>query len=119
MKKKIDNNCNLYIRTTYNNIIITLTNKIGNVIMWCSSGKMKFKGGKKNTSYAGKKICEEILNKSIKLGLKKLDILVYGIGVGKEVIIKTIYDYGIKILSIKDITPIPHNGCRPSKRRRI
>ncbi|XBT18133.1 MAG: 30S ribosomal protein S11 [Candidatus Shikimatogenerans sp. Tser] len=118
-KKKINSICNLYIRITYNNIIITLTDILGNVLLWSTSGKMKFKGSKKNTPYSAEIICKDIINKAIKLGLKKVNILVKGIGYTKDVIIKTVYNMNIKIYSIKDITPISHNGCRPSKKRRI
>ncbi|XBT18804.1 MAG: 30S ribosomal protein S11 [Candidatus Shikimatogenerans sp. AspAUS03] len=119
MKKKIDKICNLYIKTTYNNTIISLTNLSGEVLMWSSSGKMKFKGSKKNTSYAAQISCQEVIEKAIKIGLKKIHIFLNGPGLGKESSIKTAYNLGIKILSIKDITAIPHNGCRPSKKRRI
>lgn len=119
MKKKIDKICNLYIKTTYNNIIISLTNLLGEVKIWSSSGKMKFKGSKKNTSYASKTTCKDVIKKAIKMGLKKVHIYLKGLGLGKESAIKVVYNLGIKILSIKDVTPVPHNGCRPSKKRRI
>ncbi|XBT18305.1 MAG: 30S ribosomal protein S11 [Candidatus Shikimatogenerans sp. Tduv] len=118
-KKKINYKCNVYIRTTYNNIIITLTDEKGNVLLWSSSGKMKFKGSKKTTPYAAEIICKDLINRSIKLGLKKVNIFVKGISYIKDIIIKTIYNMKIKISIIKDITPISHNGCRPPKKRRI
>ncbi|XBT18627.1 MAG: 30S ribosomal protein S11 [Candidatus Shikimatogenerans sp. Tcar] len=118
-KKKINYKCNLYIKSTYNNIIITLTNKIGDVLLWSSSGKMKFKGFKKNSSYAAEIICKDIISRSIKLGLKKVNIFIKGISLVKDIIIRTIYNMKIKICFIKDITPISHNGCRPPKKRRI
>ncbi|XBT18563.1 MAG: 30S ribosomal protein S11 [Candidatus Shikimatogenerans sp. Tder] len=118
-KKKINYKCNLYIKCTYNNIIITLTNKIGEVLLWSSSGKMKFKGSKKTSSYAAEITCKDIINRAIKLGLKKINIFIKGIGFNKDIIIRTIYNMNIKISFIKDITPISHNGCRPPKKRRI
>ncbi|WGH28208.1 MAG: 30S ribosomal protein S11 [Candidatus Shikimatogenerans bostrichidophilus] len=119
-KKKININYgDIYIHSTFNNIIMSLTDKIGNVLGWASSGKMKFKGSKKNTPFAGQVTAQNISEKCLNLGIKKVDIIIKGPGVGRDSAIRTINSNGITILSIKDRTPLPHNGCRPPKKRRI
>ncbi|MDH3004227.1 MAG: 30S ribosomal protein S11 [Candidatus Shikimatogenerans sp. JK-2022] len=118
-KKNIYYNGDIYIHSTFNNIIITLTDKIGNVLAWSSSGKMKLRGSKKNTPYAGQITAKNITEKCLLLGIKKVDIIIKGPGVGRDSAIRTISNNGITILSIKDKTPLPHNGCRPPKKRRI
>ncbi|WGH26661.1 MAG: 30S ribosomal protein S11 [Candidatus Shikimatogenerans bostrichidophilus] len=121
-KKKIKKNIyygDIYIHSTFNNIIISLTDKIGNVLAWASSGKMKFKGSKKNTPFAGQITAQNIIDKCLLLGIKKVDIIIKGPGAGRDSAIRTISNNGINILSIKDRTPLPHNGCRPPKKRRI
>ncbi|MDH3004917.1 MAG: 30S ribosomal protein S11 [Candidatus Shikimatogenerans sp. JK-2022] len=119
MKKKKLEYGDIYIHSTFNNIIITLTDKLGNVLAWSSSGKMKFKGSKKNTPFAGQKTAKNISEKCILYGIKKVDIIIKGPGIGRDSALRTINSSGIDILSIKDKTPLPHNGCRPPKKRRI
>ncbi|MDH3004443.1 MAG: 30S ribosomal protein S11 [Candidatus Shikimatogenerans sp. JK-2022] len=119
IKKKNIYYGDIYINSTFNNIIITLTDKNGNVLGWSSSGKMKFKGSKKNTPYAGQITAQNISEKCLFYGIKKVDIIIKGPGVGRDSAIRTISNNGITVLSIKDKTPLPHNGCRPPKKRRI
>ena len=107
-----------HIKATYNNIIISMTNETGQVVTWSSAGKMGFKGSKKNTPYAAQVAAEDCARVAHDLGLMKVEVYVKGAGVGRESAIRTIQDAGIEIMSIKDVTPIPHNGCRPPKRRR-
>lgn len=107
-----------HIQATFNNIILSLTNKKGQVISWSSAGKMGFRGAKKNTPYAAQVAAEDCAKKAFDLGLKEVDVFVKGTGAGRESAIRTISDNGISITMIKDITPIPHGGCRPPKRRR-
>ncbi len=107
-----------HIKATYNNIIISMTNETGQVISWSSAGKMGFKGSKKNTPYAAQVSAGDCAKVAHDLGLKTVQVYVKGAGVGREAAIRTIQDAGIEITSIQDVTPIPHNGCRPPKRRR-
>ncbi|ANO35811.1 30S ribosomal protein S11 [Candidatus Karelsulcia muelleri] len=108
-----------HIKSTYNNIIITLTNKKGDVIAWSSAGKMGFKGSKKNTPYAAKITAEDVAEKALNAGIKKLKVIVRGPGAGRDAAIRALVNKNLILLVIKDITPIPHNGCRPPKKRRI
>lgn len=107
-----------HIKATYNNIIISMTNEVGQVIAWSSAGKMGFKGSKKNTPYAAQISAADCAKTAHDLGVRKVDVFVKGAGVGRESAIRTIQDAGIEISAIKDVTPLPHNGCRPPKRRR-
>jgi len=108
-----------YIYSTYNNILLTLTDDKGNVLAWASSGSLGFKGPKKATPFAASKVAEAVAEKISKFGLKKIDVLVKGVGSGREATIRGLAAKGLDINSIKDITPIPHNGCRPPKVRRV
>lgn len=108
-----------HIKSTYNNIIITLTNKKGDVIAWSSAGKMGFKGSKKNTPYAAQITAEDVAEKVLNAGIKKLEVIVKGPGSGRDAAIRALVNKNLILLVIKDITPIPHNGCRPPKKRRI
>jgi len=108
-----------YIKSTYNNTIITLTNPSGDVITWASSGSVGFKGPKKSTPYAASKVVEILTERVRKSGLKELEIFVKGIGSGRESSIRALAASGFEILSIKDVTPLPHNGPRPKKARRV
>ena len=107
-----------HIQATYNNIIISITNDLGQVISWSSAGKMGFKGSKKNTPYAAQMSASDCARSAYALGLKTVQVYVKGAGVGRDAAIRTIQEAGIEIVSIKDVTPLPHNGCRPPKRRR-
>ena len=108
-----------HIKATFNNIIISLTNTSGQVISWASAGKMGFKGSKKNTTYAGQVGAQDCAQKAYDLGLRKVDVFVKGPGAGRESAIRTIQNVGIEVTTIRDVTPLPHNGCRPPKRRRV
>lgn len=108
-----------HISATFNNIIISLTNKKGEVISWSSAGKMGFRGSKKNTPYAAQMAAEDCTKTALEAGLKKVKVFVKGPGNGRESAIRSIHNSGIEVTEIIDITPIPHNGCRPPKRRRV
>ncbi|MBA5792578.1 30S ribosomal protein S11 [Flavobacterium sp. xlx-214] len=108
-----------HINATFNNIIISLTNKKGEVISWSSAGKMGFRGSKKNTPYAAQMAAEDCGKVALEAGLKKVKVYVKGPGNGRESAIRSIHNSGIEVTEIIDITPIPHNGCRPPKRRRV
>jgi len=108
-----------HIKATFNNIIISLTNTSGQVISWASAGKMGFRGSKKNTPYAGQVAAQDCGQKAYDLGLRKVDVFVKGPGAGRESAIRTLQNVGIEVTTIRDVTPLPHNGCRPPKRRRV
>ena len=108
-----------HVQSTFNNIIISLTNNTGQVISWSSAGKMGFKGSKKNTPYAAQLAAEQASKEARDFGLRKVKVFVKGPGAGRESAIRTIHNTGIEVLEIVDITPLPHNGCRPPKKRRI
>lgn len=108
-----------HIKATFNNIIISITNGQGQVISWASAGKMGFKGSKKNTPYAAQMAAQDCAQKAFDLGLRKVEIYVKGTGAGRESAMRTIQNVGIEVIAIKDVTPLPHNGCRPPKRRRV
>ncbi len=109
----------IYITSSFNNTIITLTDDHGNVVAWSSSGSNGFKGTKKGTPFAAQITMTKILEKANIFGLRQVHIFISGPGPGRETALRTIAQSGIKILSIRDITPIPHNGCRPPKPRRV
>src|SRR5690606_13656177 len=108
-----------HINATFNNIIITLTNNQGQAISWSSAGKMGFRGSKKNTPYAAGQAAQDCGKVAFDLGLRKVEVFVKGPGAGRESAIRTLQTVGIDVTTIKDITPLPHNGCRPPKRRRV
>ncbi len=108
-----------HIQSTFNNIIISLTNNTGQVISWSSAGKMGFRGSKKNTPYAAQLAAEQASKEASDLGLRKVKVFVKGPGAGRESAIRTIHNSGIEVTEIMDVTPLPHNGCRPPKKRRI
>ena len=108
-----------HISATFNNIIISLTNKKGEVISWSSAGKMGFRGSKKNTPYAAQMAAEDCGKVALEAGLKKVKVYVKGPGNGRESAIRSIHNSGIEVTEIIDVTPMPHNGCRPPKRRRV
>ena len=110
----------IYISSSYNNTIITLANSKGQVLAWKSAGSVGFKGTKKSTSFAASRVAENIANICKKIGVvDRIEVLVKGIGAGRESAVRTLITQGLNIVSIKDITPIPHNGCRPKKVRRV
>ncbi len=108
-----------HIKATFNNVIVTITDIYGNTISWSSAGKNGFKGSRKNTPYASQVTAEAAAKEAHDLGLRKVDVFVKGPGAGREAAIRALNTAGLEILSIKDQTPIPHNGCRPPKRRRV
>ena len=116
---KVDAYGDAHISATFNNIIISLTNKNGQVISWSSAGKMGFKGSKKNTPYAASQAATDCAKVAHDLGLKKVKVYVKGPGAGRESAIRTINQAGIEVGEIIDLTPIPHNGCRPPGKRRV
>ncbi len=120
-KKKIhvDVNGKAFVRATFNNVQVTLTDTYGNTIAWSSAGKNGFKGSKKNTPYAAQVSAESAAKEAYDLGLRKVEVFVKGPGSGREAAIRSLQTAGLEILAIRDITPIPHNGCRPPKRRRV
>ncbi|WP_212113281.1 30S ribosomal protein S11 [Candidatus Shikimatogenerans silvanidophilus] len=118
-KKLVDPVGEAHIHSSFNNIIITLTNKNGDVIAWSSAGKIGFKGSKKNTPYAAQITAETIAKEGLSLGLKKIEVSVKGPGLGRDAAIRALHNSGMQITMIKDITPLPHNGCRPHKKRRV
>jgi small subunit ribosomal protein S11 len=116
-RKALQNGC-LYISSSYNNTILTLTDEEGSVLSWVSSGKIGFKGTKKGTPYAANRVAELMAQAIQKLKLDKINIKVKGIGGGRESAIRGLVAHGVNIVSIEDVTPVPHNGCRPPKPRR-
>ena len=108
-----------HLNATFNNIIISLTNSAGQVISWSSAGKMGFRGSKKNTPYAAQLAAADCSKVAADLGLRKVKVYVKGPGAGRESAIRTIGNAGIEVTIIRDVTPLPHNGCRPPKRRRV
>lgn len=118
-KVKVDPNGQVHIRASFNNIIISITNSTGQVISWSSAGKMGFKGSKKNTPYAAQMASLDCSKAAYDMGLRKVDVWVKGPGSGRDSAIRNIQSVGIEVSSITDITPMPHNGCRPPKRRRV
>jgi small subunit ribosomal protein S11 len=121
-KKKVKKNIVsgiAHIKSTFNNTIVTITDKYGNVIAWSSAGNMGYKGSKKSTSFAAQVAAEAVAKKAMDQGMKEVDVLVKGPGPGRETAIRSLQAIGLKVNIIKDATPIPHNGCRPPKQRRI
>lgn len=116
---KVDAYGDAHINATFNNIIIALTNKSGQVISWSSAGKMGFRGSKKNTPYAAQMASSDAAKVAIDAGVKRVDVFVKGPGAGRESAIRALAQSGIEVTSIKDVTPLPHNGCRPPKKRRV
>jgi small subunit ribosomal protein S11 len=118
-RERVDAHGKAHIKATFNNTIISLTDTYGNVISWATAGKSGFKGSRKNTPFAAQISAESAAKEAMELGLSKVDVEVKGPGSGREAAIRSLQAAGLEILSIKDVTPIPHNGCRPPKRRRV
>ena len=110
---------NAYVRATFNNTIITMTDNSGNVISQSSAGAKGFRGSRKSTPFEAQKAGESAAETAVELGMKTVDVYVKGPGAGREAAIRAIQHAGIRVVSIKDVTPIPHNGCRPPKKRRV
>ncbi|MBM3453750.1 MAG: 30S ribosomal protein S11 [Bacteroidetes bacterium] len=116
---KVDAAGEAHIQASFNNVIISLTNNAGQVISWSSAGKMGFKGSKKNTPYAAQVAAEDASKEAHDFGLRRVKVYVKGPGAGRESAIRAIHNSGIEVIEIIDVTPLPHNGCRPPKRRRV
>ena len=117
-KKNIERGA-AHIHSTFNNTIVTLTDEAGNVISWASAGELGFKGSRKSTPFAAQMAAETASKTAMEHGLRKVEVFVKGPGAGREAAIRALQAAGIEVTSIKDVTPIPHNGCRPPKRRRV
>lgn len=109
----------VHIQSTFNNTIVSVTDPGGNVISWSSAGVQGFKGSRKSTPFAAQMTAEDAVKKAMEYGMKNVDVFVKGPGAGRESALRSLQSAGLNILSIKDVTPIPHNGCRPPKRRRV
>ncbi|MDD5570734.1 MAG: 30S ribosomal protein S11 [Bacteroidales bacterium] len=116
---RVDEYGQAHIFASFNNVIITLTNNEGSVVSWSSAGKMGFKGSKKNTPYAAQTASQDCAKVAYDMGLRKVKVFVKGPGSGRESAIRTLNAAGIEVTEIVDVTPLPHNGCRPPKRRRV
>ncbi len=118
VKKNISNGV-VHIQSTFNNTIVTITDQAGNVVSWSSSGVQGFKGSRKSTPFASQLAAEDAAKKAMDHGMKTVEVYVKGPGAGRESALRALQSTGFHVLSIKDVTPIPHNGCRPPKRRRV
>jgi small subunit ribosomal protein S11 len=118
-KVKVDPIGQVHIKASFNNIIVSVTNVNGDVISWSSAGKMGFRGSKKNTPYAAQLASQDCAKVAFDAGLRKVDVFVKGPGSGRDSAIRNLATVGLEVMSINDCTPLPHNGCRPPKRRRI
>jgi small subunit ribosomal protein S11 len=116
---KVEPHGKAFIHASFNNVIVSLANNAGQVISWSSAGKMGFKGSKKNTPYAAQMAAGDCAKSAFDAGLRKVKVYVKGPGAGRESAIRTIHGAGIEVTEIVDVTPLPHNGCRPPKRRRV
>ena len=108
-----------HIKSSFNNTIVTITDTEGNTLAWASSGNVGFKGSRKSTPFAAQLAAETVARRAMEHGVRKVDVMVKGPGSGRETAIRTIQNTGIEVVGIKDVTPIPHNGCRPPNRRRV
>ncbi len=108
-----------HIKATFNNVMITLADRNGNTLSWATAGKMGFKGSRKNTPFAAQVSAENAAKEAFDMGLRKVDVLIKGPGSGREAAVRALQTAGIEVLTIRDITPMPHNGCRPPKKRRV
>src|SRR5438128_4998439 len=108
-----------HVQATFNNTIVTLTDKMGNVVAWASAGSAGFKGSRKSTPFAAQTAAEQAARKAMEYGLKSIEVCVKGPGAGREAAIRSLQAVGLEITAIRDVTPIPHDGCRPPKRRRV
>jgi len=118
-KAHVDANGVAHIKATFNNVLVTITDIYGNTISWSSAGKNGFKGSRKNTPFAAQVSAEAAAKEAFDLGLRRVDVFVKGPGSGREAAIRALNTAGLDVISIKDVTPIPHNGCRPPKKRRV
>lgn len=119
VKRQIPATCTAYIQASFNNTIISICDNGGNVLCWSSAGRLGFKGTKKGTPYAASQCADACGREATGIGVKKVEIKIKGPGPGREAAIRSLQNAGLDIISIKDVTPIPHNGCRPPKQRRV
>ena len=117
--RKVSTNGVAHVQASFNNTIVTISDTDGNVITWASSGKVGFKGSRKSTPFAAQVAAEASAREALNLGMKRVEVWVTGPGAGREAAIRSLQAAGLEISAIKDVTPIPHNGCRPPKRRRV
>ena len=117
--RRVSTNGVAHVQASFNNTIVTITDQDGNVVTWASAGKVGFKGSRKSTPFAAQLAAETAARRAMEHGVRKVDVVVKGPGSGRETAIRTIQNTGIEVVGIKDVTPIPHNGCRPPKRRRV
>jgi small subunit ribosomal protein S11 len=117
--RKIEAHGVAHIQSTFNNTIVTITDTRGHVVSWASAGKVAFKGSRKSTPFAAQMAAEAAAREALSLGVKKVEVLVKGPGAGREAAIRSLQAAGLDVTAIRDVTPIPHNGCRPPKRRRV
>ncbi len=108
-----------HVKATFNNVMVTLTDRTGNTLSWATAGKMGFKGSRKNTPFAAQVSAENAAKEAFDMGLRKVDVFIKGPGSGREAAVRALQTAGLEVLTIKDITPMPHNGCRPPKKRRV
>ncbi len=118
-KAAVDVNGKVFIKATFNNVHVTITDFYGNTLSWSTAGKNGFKGSRKNTPYAAQVSAENAAKESFELGLRRVEVFVNGPGSGREAAIRALHTAGLEVTQIRDITPIPHNGCRPPKKRRV
>lgn len=118
-KEKVESTGLAHIKATFNNTVVSLTDQYGNVISWASAGKIGFKGSRKSTPFAAQLSAESAAKEAIERGLQRVEVLIKGPGAGRESAVRSLQAAGLEITAIKDVTPIPHNGCRPPKRRRV
>src|ERR671937_1213252 len=118
-EKKNINHGQAHIKSTFNNTIVTITDQEGNTISWATAGNVGFKGSRKSTPFAAQMAAEAAARRAMEHGVRKVDVLVKGPGSGRETAIRSLQSSGIEVAGIKDVTPVPHNGCRPKKRRRV
>lgn len=118
-KEKVEAEGQAHIKATFNNTIISLTDNYGNVISWATAGRIGFRGARKNTPFAAQLAAQSAAKEAMDLGLRKINVFVKGPGSGREAAIRSLQATGLEVTAIKDVTPIPHNGCRPPKRRRV
>ncbi|KAA3602988.1 MAG: 30S ribosomal protein S11 [Calditrichaeota bacterium] len=118
-REKVEANGVVHIKATFNNTIVSITDNYGNVISWASGGKVGFKGSRKNTPFAAQLASESAAKEAMDLGLRKVEVTVKGPGAGRESAIRSVQASGLEVSLIRDVTPVPHNGCRPPKRRRV
>jgi small subunit ribosomal protein S11 len=109
----------MYVQATFNNTIVTITDPAGNVISWSSAGACGFKGSRKNTPFAAQIAAENAAKNAVAIGMRQVDVMINGPGAGREAALRALQSTGLRVNNIKDVTPIPHNGCRPPKRRRV